>query len=77
MSPVCGDVIAESKIAGSAQSVFGRNWFGRLRPPDLEGHAPPYVQAANGVSAFDGVVEPHLNGDRAEVVTNQATDGYL
>jgi hypothetical protein len=58
-------------------SVLRRHRFSDIRAPDFESHAPPDVKAADGVSAFDRVVEPHLNRDWTEVVADEAADGYL
>ena len=56
-------------------SVFGDQRLRSVRAPDLEAHAAPDVEPANRVLALDRVVEPHLNGYRAEVVADQAAEG--
>jgi len=53
-------------------SVLGDQRLRCVVAPDFEAHAAPDVEPANRVLTFDGVVEPHLDGDRAEIVADQA-----
>lgn len=53
-------------------SVLGDQRLRCVVAPDFEAHAAPDVEPANRVLTFDGVVEPHLDGDRAEIVADRA-----
>src|SRR5580700_6765823 len=74
--PAAGCLRCRRRLGGATSwplSVLGGQRLWRVEAKDLERHAGPYVDAADRILAFDGVVEPGLQRDRTEVVAEERT----